>query len=119
MCVAGLDIARVKSLSRHKFKPPTARSNEENGNSVYFKLFDNLANQDVKRDLQITCAADDKVNRPQCIQSFQLFDGLFMQAHSLDGVPADLCERVQNPHVTKSEEHTSELQSQSNIVCRL
>src|SRR5687767_12938455 len=51
-CVRRLDITRVKPLSCRKFKPSTGWFCQKNGSSVHFKLFDDLVEYNVKRDLQ-------------------------------------------------------------------
>src|SRR2546430_13693497 len=45
--------------------------------------------------------------------------GLFRSLRTRDGVGSGSSSGLSAPQLSRSEEHTSELQSQSNLVCRL
>src|SRR5206468_7752146 len=76
-----------------------------------------LAARKVQRDLVATASSD--INRSDIIAEFALIDIYVRDAHVLlHFEPANLAE-VAIALEERSEEHTSELQSRSDLVCRL
>ncbi len=90
----GFDLVGVETLSGYIFQPAAPCLDQQDGGSIHIQLFDHLIDQDRQRDLQIENAANGKIDRPKRGQSLQLFDRLFMQVHTVDGISTDLCQRI-------------------------
>ncbi len=69
---------------------------KQHGRSVHLKLLDDLAEHERQSDLLVEHTADREIDGAKGSQALQLLDGLFMQLHAMNGIAADLRQRVQD-----------------------
>src|SRR5688572_15512121 len=101
--IGRFDVTRMEPLPNHEFQPATARLYQQYTGSIYLKLIDDLVDHERQCDLQVKNTADGAIDRTQGSQSLKLLDSLFVQVHAMNGIAADLCQRVQYPQFSHGE----------------